>query len=64
MNDDFNTHPNCSTIWRCTIRQSLKDNKETLNQEDLQFFKATMQGFVFDVLGLEDEKYQILRIIN
>jgi cysteinyl-tRNA synthetase len=22
-----------------------------------------MQGFVFDVLGLEDEKYQILRII-
>jgi cysteinyl-tRNA synthetase len=34
----------------------LKDNKETLTQIDLELFSSLMKSFVFDVLGLEDEK--------
>ena len=34
----------------------LKEGKETLNTEDLKSFGKVMNAFVFDVLGLEDEK--------
>jgi cysteinyl-tRNA synthetase len=57
MNDDFNTPILIAQLFEgVRFVNLLKDNKETLNQEDLQLFTATMQGFVFDVLGLEDEK--------
>ncbi|WP_158727718.1 MULTISPECIES: cysteine--tRNA ligase [unclassified Flavobacterium] len=57
MNDDFNTPILIAQLFEgVRFINLLKDNKETLNQEDLQLFTATMQGFVFDVLGLEDEK--------
>ena len=57
MNDDFNTPILIAQLFEgVRFVNLLKDNKETLNQEDLQLFIATMQGFVFDVLGLEDEK--------
>ncbi|CAH0335126.1 Cysteine--tRNA ligase [Flavobacterium sp. CECT 9288] len=57
MNDDFNTPILIAQLFEgVRFINLLKDNKETLHQEDLQIFTATMQGFVFDVLGLEDEK--------
>jgi cysteinyl-tRNA synthetase len=34
----------------------LKDKKETLTEGDLELFSSLMKEFVFDVLGLEDEK--------
>ncbi len=57
MNDDFNTPILIAQLFEgVRFINLLKDNKESLHQEDLQIFTATMQGFVFDVLGLEDEK--------
>lgn len=57
MNDDFNTPILIAQLFEgVRFINLLKDNKETLHQEDLQIFTVTMQGFVFDVLGLEDEK--------
>ncbi len=57
MNDDFNTPILIAQLFEgVRFINLLKDNKESLHQEDLQTFTATMQGFVFDVLGLEDEK--------
>lgn len=57
MNDDFNTPILIAQLFDgVRFINLLKDNKESLHQEDLQIFTATMQGFVFDVLGLEDEK--------
>jgi cysteinyl-tRNA synthetase len=57
MNDDFNTPILIAQLFEgVRFINLLKDNKETLHQEDLQIFTQTMQGFVFDVLGLEDEK--------
>jgi len=34
----------------------LKEEKESLNADDLDCFAKTMNAFVFDVLGLEDEE--------
>ncbi|QZK89782.1 cysteine--tRNA ligase [Flavobacterium sp. CHNK8] len=57
MNDDFNTPILIAQLFEgVRFVNLLKDNKETLHQEDLELFTTTMQGFVFDVLGLEDEK--------
>ncbi|WP_144893308.1 cysteine--tRNA ligase [Flavobacterium tiangeerense] len=57
MNDDFNTPILIAQLFEgVRFVNLLKDNKETLHQEDLDLFTTTMQGFVFDVLGLEDEK--------
>nr|WP_315150233.1 cysteine--tRNA ligase [uncultured Flavobacterium sp.] len=57
MNDDFNTPILIAQLFEgVRFINLLKDGKETLNTADLKLFTTTMQAFVFDVLGLEEEK--------
>jgi cysteinyl-tRNA synthetase len=57
MNDDFNTPILIAQLFEgVRFINLLKDEKETLNTADLKLFTTTMQAFVFDVLGLEEEK--------
>lgn len=57
MNDDFNTPILIAQLFEAVrYINLLKDGKETLNAEDLKSFTKAMNAFVFDVLGLEDEK--------
>ncbi|MFV8370271.1 cysteine--tRNA ligase [Flavobacterium sp. LB2R40] len=57
MNDDFNTPILIAQLFEgVRYINILKDGKETLNTEDLKTFKKAIHGFVFDVLGLENEK--------
>lgn len=55
MNDDFNTPVLIAHLFEgVKFINLLKENKETLTQEDLETFKTTFKVFIFDVLGLED----------
>ncbi|QKJ62924.1 cysteine--tRNA ligase [Flavobacterium sp. M31R6] len=57
MNDDFNSPILIAQLFEgVRFINLLKDEKETLNTADLKLFTTTMQAFVFDVLGLEEEK--------
>jgi len=57
MNDDFNTPILIAQLFEgVRFVNLLKDEKETLNETDLKLFAAAMQDFVFDVLGLQEEK--------
>ena len=57
MNDDFNSPILIAQLFEgVRFINLLKDNSATLNAEDLKSFKETMYSFVFDVLGLKDEK--------
>ncbi|MES2852497.1 MAG: cysteine--tRNA ligase [Bacteroidota bacterium] len=57
MNDDFNTPILIAQLFEgVRFINLLKDGKETLNTEDLKSFEKAMNSFVFEVLGLEDEK--------
>ncbi|RYJ52544.1 cysteine--tRNA ligase [Flavobacterium petrolei] len=57
MNDDFNTPILIAQLFEgVRFVNLLKDGKETLNSDDLNNFAKAMHDFVFDVLGLEDEK--------
>lgn len=57
MNDDFNSPILIAQLFEgVRFINLLKDNKETLNQSDLDLFSKLMKEFVFDVLGLENEK--------
>jgi cysteinyl-tRNA synthetase len=57
MNDDFNTPILIAQLFEgVRYINLLKDGKETLNAEDLKSFEKAMNSFVFEVLGLEDEK--------
>jgi cysteinyl-tRNA synthetase len=57
MNDDFNTPILIAQLFEgVRFINLLKEGKETLNAEDLASFTKAMYSFVFDVLGLEDEK--------
>ncbi|TRX00970.1 cysteine--tRNA ligase [Flavobacterium gawalongense] len=57
MNDDFNTPIMIAQLFEgVRFINLLKEGKEILTAEDLKTFTATINGFVFDVLGLEDEK--------
>jgi cysteinyl-tRNA synthetase len=57
MNDDFNSPILIAQLFEgVRFINLLKDNKESLTQSDLDLFKSLMKGFVFDVLGLKDEK--------
>ncbi|AWG22111.1 cysteine--tRNA ligase [Flavobacterium faecale] len=57
MNDDFNTPILIAQLFEgvrfCNL---LKEGKETLTADDLNDFTIAMNAFVFDVLGLENEK--------
>ncbi len=57
MNDDFNTPILIAQLFEgVRYVNLLKDNKESLNAADLDLLKSTLFEFVFNVLGLEDEK--------
>ena len=57
MNDDFNTPILIAQLFEgVRFINLLKEGKETLTATNLKDFSTAMQAFVFDVLGLEDEK--------
>jgi cysteinyl-tRNA synthetase len=57
MNDDFNTPILIAQLFEgVRFVNMLKEGKETLTAQDLTTFSSVMNTFVFDVLGLEDEK--------
>lgn len=57
MNDDFNTPILIAQLFEgVRFVNVLKEGKESLTAEDLITFASAMNAFVFDVLGLEDEK--------
>jgi cysteinyl-tRNA synthetase len=59
MNDDFNSPVLIAQLFDgVKYINLLKEGKETLNKEDLEIFVSTLNSFVFDVLGLEDESSQ------
>jgi cysteinyl-tRNA synthetase len=57
MNDDFNTTILMAQLFEAVrIINGLNDKKETISETDLTEFKNTLEGFVFDVLGLTNKK--------
>src|ERR1051326_3908179 len=57
MNDDFNTPIVIANLFEgVRIINSANDGKETLTKPDLELLKKTFHEFIFDVLGLRDEK--------
>jgi len=59
MNDDFNTPILIAHLFEAVkVINQIKENKASLNAEDLESFKATIHAFVFDVLGLTNETKQ------
>ncbi len=57
MNDDFNSPILIAQLFEgVRFVNLLKENLATLNSEDLKNLKEAMHSFVFDVLGLKDEK--------
>jgi cysteinyl-tRNA synthetase len=57
MNDDFNTPIMIAQLFEgVRYINLLNDGKETITASDLEIFSVAMNAFVFDVLGLEDEK--------
>lgn len=55
MNDDFNSPVLIANLFEAVKQiNSIKENKANISAEDLNELKATMQAFLFDVLGLED----------
>lgn len=56
MNDDFNSPILIANLFEAVKQINLlKDQKATITEADLDLLKQTMQGFIFDVLGLQDE---------
>ena len=57
MNDDFNTPILIAQLFEgVRFINLLNDNSATLTAGDLDIFIKTMSGFIFDVLGLGNEK--------
>jgi len=57
MNDDFNSPILIAQLFEgVRFINLLKDNSAMLNTEDLKTFIKAMNAFVFEVLGLKDEK--------
>ena len=57
MNDDFNSPILIAQLFEgVRFINLIKDNSATLKAEDLKIFTNAMNAFVFDVLGLKDEK--------
>jgi cysteinyl-tRNA synthetase len=53
MNDDFNTPVLIANLFEgVKYINQIKEGTETLTPQDLESFKATLNAFVFDVLGL------------
>ena len=59
MNDDFNTPILISHLFEAVkLINQIKEGKASLKAEDLELFITTFKAFVFDVLGLMNEKSQ------
>lgn len=57
MNDDFNSPILIAQLFEGVKYINLvNDGKETLTAADAELLAATLNGFVFDVLGLKDER--------
>lgn len=57
MNDDFNTPVLIANLFECVrIINSVNDVKAIISAEDLDLLKKIYQTFVFDILGLKEEK--------
>lgn len=57
MNDDFNTPILIAHLFEAAKQINLiKDEKATITEGDLLILKQTMHDFIFNVLGLNDEK--------
>ncbi|MFL9837858.1 cysteine--tRNA ligase [Flavobacterium sp. ST-75] len=57
MNDDFNSPILIAQLFEAVrYINLLKENKETITANDLKLLSETLNAFVFDVLGLVDEK--------
>ena len=56
MNDDFNTPILIAHIFDAVKRINLiKNDKEKITQDDKMLLKDTLEGFVYDVLGIENQ---------
>ncbi len=59
MNDDFNTPVLIAHLFEAVkVINLIKEQKASLNIEDTEEFKTTINGFVFDVLGFMNESSQ------
>lgn len=57
MNDDFNTPILIAHLFEgVRYINLLKDNKETISVADLEILTNTINAFIFNVLGLENQK--------
>lgn len=57
MNDDFNSPILIAQLFEgVKFINLVNDGKETLTAADAELLAATLNGFVFDVLGLKDER--------
>ncbi|MDT8346796.1 MAG: cysteine--tRNA ligase [Flavobacteriaceae bacterium] len=55
MNDDFNTPVLIAQLFEGVNKVNrMLENKDMLTRKDLTLFSQTMQGFTFDVLGIQD----------
>jgi cysteinyl-tRNA synthetase len=56
MNDDFNSPVLIAQLFEgVRFINLLKEGKEKLTAEDIEVFAATLEAFIFDVLGLRHE---------
>lgn len=57
MDDDFNTPILIAQLFEgIRFVNVLNDKRETITSDDLQILKTTLETFVFDVLGIKNEK--------
>ena len=57
MNDDFNTPIAIANLFEgVKYINQIKEGTETISAQDLETFKATINAFVFDILGLKNDK--------
>ena len=57
MNDDLNTPIVIAHLFdACRAINSVNDGKETISADDLEQLKATFKTYLFDVLGIVDER--------
>ena len=57
MNDDFNTPILIANLFEgIKYINLINDEKETISSEDLELFSKAMHQFLFEVLGLKNEK--------
>lgn len=57
MNDDFNTPILIAQLFEgIRFVNVVNDKRETLTAADIELLKATLEGFLFDVLGIKNEK--------